>query len=270
MQLGELYGRYGAVSAGKDKHEEALKCYEEVLAVLQADDPENFETNYPSQSADAYLGMGFQKQFQYQSMLSSLPTAEKNEADAEQKHAEITLYFNKARDIHNVTGNKGQESLVLDSLGNFFSSLGQLDEARSKLEEALELRREHYTGISRDKECAPSFVSLAKLYTKLGDQNKSLDFSIKAKEAYTQVVVVKEACPSPPSLPRPPSRRCLTCSLFFSLLSLFSLLSSLSLSHILSHHLHHRASERHTQRCWMLTKTLFPPTFNSASTNSRG
>jgi tetratricopeptide (TPR) repeat protein len=110
----------------------------------------------------------------------------KNPEDVAKTQTDVTRYMESAREIHKNTGNKGKESLVLDSLGNTFSDLGKMQEALSTLEQALRLREEYNTGVSREKECAPSFVSLAKLYTKLGDHTKALEFSIKAKEAYSK------------------------------------------------------------------------------------
>ena len=110
---------------GLSPKEEALTCYRKVLAVLRDDDALHFESKFPNQSADAYLGIAFQL---------------KTDITDANDGAEVIKYMIKARDIHHVTGNKGQEALVLASLGDFYCQLGQLGDAEQKMEEALQLR----------------------------------------------------------------------------------------------------------------------------------
>ena len=69
---------------------------------------------------------------------------------------------------------------------DYFANDDVIDKIEKKMEEALQLRREHYSGTTRDKEIAPSYISLAKLHVAFGDHQKALEYSRRAKDAYTK------------------------------------------------------------------------------------
>jgi class 3 adenylate cyclase len=173
LKLGELYGRYKAVLAGKVVKIEALKVYDAVLLMLR-EATEDYAEQYPNETAEALFGIACQHLYS---------PAKKGEEGLSKAEAAVIIKANleQARDTYHKCGNFTKEALVLDTQGNFYSG----DEAKQSMEEALMLREQQLEGAERDRDCAASFMSLAKLYRKGGDHRKALAYYEKAKAAYT-------------------------------------------------------------------------------------
>ena len=96
----------------------------------------------------------------------------------------IAKNLETARSVHQKSGDFAKEALVLDTQGNFYQKIAKIAEAKQSMEAALRLREEHLQGEQRDRDCAASFISLAKLYAKLADHEEALKYYEKAKAAY--------------------------------------------------------------------------------------
>jgi tetratricopeptide (TPR) repeat protein len=178
LKLGELYGRYKAVLAGKVVKVEALRVYGEALKVLKTD-TDDYAKNYPNETAEALLGIASQH----------LYDPEHCAAGATQQLAYtnqlIATNLDLAGEMLHTCGNFAKEALVLDTQSDFHQQQGQMDLARENLESALKLRQTHLVGAQKDRECAGSFMSLGKLFTKMREHRQSLAYYEKAKAAYT-------------------------------------------------------------------------------------